>query len=339
MTYSLSLKRLLCMLLALFLLTVPAYAFILGTEEDLEALIPAPENSAPVATPENASPIAQNLSCRTYKNVAFVEKFTAFDPEGDPLRFRLVKTPARGAVTLDETGATFTYTPYENKTGKDRFTFVAEDAYGRVSEPATVSIVIERSKSKVSYADMQGNPAHKDAVRLAEEGVFIGECLGGAYFFRPDTPVSRAEFLTLSMDTLEIDTLDGAITTGFSDDAAIAVWAKPYVASALKSGMITGTPNEEGRIVFAPGAAMTKGEATVLLSRLLELTDVPTSAALNEAAPVWAAQSASNLEAVGVLGSLDGLEATLTKADAAQMLSAALEVLEFREDAGRFHLF
>ena len=48
----------------------------------------------------------------------------------------------------------FVYTPYENKTGKDSFTYVAVDAVGNSSDPATVKIKIEKPNTKVTYADM-----------------------------------------------------------------------------------------------------------------------------------------------------------------------------------------
>ena len=67
------------------------------------------------------------------------------DPEGEVLEFRITKRPARGAVTLAEEGsARFTYTPYENKTGRDHFTYVAVDPAGNTSHPAVVSIRIQK---------------------------------------------------------------------------------------------------------------------------------------------------------------------------------------------------
>ena len=55
-----------------------------------------------------------------------------------------------------------------------------------------------------------------------------------------------------------------------------------------------------------------------------------------DAAPAWAYQSVLNLSAVGVLGGAEETEATLssplTRAQAAQMLQSAIEVLDFREE-------
>lgn len=291
-------------------------------------------------TAENAAPIARDLELSTYKNVAAQGQFSAVDPEGDLLTFRLVDKPARGAVTLPEDGsATFTYTPYENKTGKDSFTYVAVDAVGNTSEPATVKVKIEKANTKVTYADMDGVSAYRSALRLAEEGVLIGECVGGTYFFQPDLPVSREEFVTLAMHTMGLDALEGVTRTGFADDDTIPTWAKGYVSSALKSGYVQGVVSADG-VVFDPERTITRAEAVVLLDRMLQVTDaaVTTMYTDYDVAPAWACQAAVNLETAGVLQTnADGalaLSDTLTRADAADLLCGALDVLESREDQG-----
>ena len=292
---------------------------------------------------ENSAPIAENLDLCTYKNVAITAQFAATDPEGDLLTFQLVQKPARGAVTMPEDGSNeFVYTPYENKTGKDSFTYVAVDAVGNTSAPATVKIKIDKSSTKVTYADMAGVPSYKAAIRLAEEGIFVGECMGGQYFFNPDAPVSRSEFVAMAMKTVGMDALSDVTTTGFADDVAIPTWAKPYAASALKSGVIQGAADADGRIVFNSENTITRAEATVLLDRALQISDVSEAMyADTELAPVWAVQSAANLETCGVLrtdstGAL-GLSAQLTRGDAAEMLLGAMEVLDNRTSGGLFN--
>ena len=282
----------------------------------------------------NAAPVAEDLSLSTYQNVAVTDRFSAVDPEGDLLTYRLVKKPARGSVSLGEDGR-FVYTPYENKTGKDSFTYLAMDESGNASDPATVKIQIRKPDTKVTYADLSGHPAHKAAVRLAEEGVFVGECLGGQYFFQPDQPVSRSEFVTMAMQAAGVDALDGVTRTGFADDEAIETWAKPYVSAALKSGLIQGTVDGAGRVVFQGESVITAAEAAVILDRALSVTDVDAAAFSPEGAPAWAAQSAANLSTCGVLPEETGLADTLTRGEAAQLLCAALELLDSR-DTGWF---
>lgn len=283
------------------------------------------------------APIAENVSLTTYRDVAVSGTFSGVDPQGDPLTFRVTKNPARGAITFAEEGsARFTYTPYERKTGKDSFTYVAVDGGGNVSQPAEVSIRIEKPHTKVSYADMAGNPAHKAAITLAQREIFVGEKMGETWFFRPDAPVSREEFLAMAMDTVGMDTLPKVQITGFADDERIAAWARPYVASALGGGMIQGTATDGTRATFAPERSITRSEAAVMLDRLLRVSDVADRGDVSrQAVPTWAYQSVINLSAVGVLEAQEGLEgalsAPITRGQAAEMLQSAIEVLDFRE--------
>lgn len=294
-------------------------------------------------TAENAAPIAENLELYTYKNVPFTGVFSATDPEGDLLTFRLVDKPARGSVTLLEEGSNeFVYTPFENKTGKDSFTYVAVDAVGNTSAPATVKIKIEKSSTKVTYADMYGVPAYKAAIRLAEKGVLIGECMGGEYFFQPDQSVSRDEFVALAMNTVGLEQLEGISRTGFADDESIPTWAKGYVSSALKSGVVQGTVTETG-VAFNPDSTITKAEATVLLNRMLQVSDATATTLFTDAdlTPAWAYQAAVNLESVNVIrtdanGAIS-LNDGMTRAECAEMLAGALDVLDARKTGGWFN--
>ena len=138
----------------------------------------------------------------------------------------------------------------------------------------------------------------------------------------------------MAMDTVGLKRLTDATTTGFFDDETIAVWAKPYIASALRSGMVQGVSNTMGQAEFQANNAITQAEAGVLLDRLLGLSDVTsTAAATGDQTPVWAQQSSANLEAVGVLQTIAPQE-LLTRADCAVMLSNALDLLEFRHTSG-----
>ena len=283
-------------------------------------------------TEANEAPIARNMDLSTYKNVAITGWFDAEDGEGDSLTLQLTSTPARGAVTVAEDGSSqFVYTPYENKTGKDSFTYVAVDPAGNVSPEAKVSIQIEKPDTKVTYADMEGNPAHKASIRLAEEGIFVGSYVNGSYFFDPDQPVSRAEFLTMAMAATGLEPLEDVTLTGFYDDEAIPTWAKGYVSSALKAGAIQGSLDQEGQPVFGSGETVTQGEATVMLDNLMGILDVPAEVFASESGGHWAGQAAANLSASGVIhGGDDSAQAMadpLTRADVAELLDGAMDVM------------
>ncbi|MCI8594030.1 MAG: S-layer homology domain-containing protein [Oscillospiraceae bacterium] len=292
----------------------------------------------------NEAPVAENLTLNTYRDVPATGYFSAMDPEGGALTFQLTDRPARGAVSYEEGASTFVYTPYEGKTGKDSFSYVAIDEVGNVSEPAKVSIKIEKPATKVTYSDLEGSTAGVAAIRLAEEGIFTGECMGSQYFFRPDKPVSRSEFIAMAMSAAGVEPLADINVTGFSDDVSIPTWAKGYVSSALRTGLIRGMAGENGQIVFNPDSDITRAEATVLLDRVMNVTDVTSDVFYpdQDAAPAWAYQSAVNLETAGVLRTTgDGalsLGSTVTRGEAAEMLCAAIDIMEARNSkTGLFH--
>ena len=296
-------------------------------------IMPALALTSTTAEVENAAPIAENLTLKTYKGVAIASRFAAVDPEGDLVTFQVVDSPARGQITLDENDSSaFWYTPYEGKKGKDSFTYVAIDANGNTSKPATVKITIEKQKTAVTYSDMDGSPSQYAALRLAEAGVYTGRKVGELYCFDPDETFTREEFLVMAMTAAEAAPLSDVSLTGFYDDREISAWAKGYVSAALIQGTVRGSSNGAGQVVFNAGDAVTCAQAAVIIDRLLAMGDVSSSAAFSaEAVPAWAYQSAVNMEAVSVLPGSANLSQTLSRAEAAEMLSAMLDVLDSRQ--------
>ncbi len=292
----------------------------------------------------SGAPIAQTQSFETCKNVAYMGRLTGVDPKGSKLTFQLAQKPARGSLEItDSATGEFVYTPYENKTGKDSFTFVVEDASGNVSAPAKVSVRIRKPATKVTYADMSGVASYNAAIRLAEKDILVGERIGDAYYFRPDETVSRSQFIAMAMSALDQKPLADTVTTGFADDSSIPTWCKGYVSAALQQGAVRGYPDSDGRVVFAPQSAVTKAEAAVILDRMLSVSDVAVTTfyADTAAAPAWAFQAAVNLERSGVLETTSAgelaLNEPLTRGQCAQMLAGALDVVEARETTGWFN--
>jgi len=286
-------------------------------------------------TKENHPPVARNMDLSTYRNVSVTGYFDAVDAEGDPLTFRMMSNPARGAVELAEDGSgQFVYRPYENKTGKDTFTYVAVDQAGNLSEKATVTIQIEKADTAVTYAELDGHPAHKSAVRLAEEGIYVGPCVGGVYTFEAEASVTRAEFLTMAMAVADLEPMEDVTVTGFMDDESIPVWSKGSVSAALKAGAIRGGVDERGASVFRAEDTITYAQAAVMLDRLLNVTDVPLEVFAADTQTHWAGQAAADLAACGVLRSENtgaaALEDTLTLGEAAVLLDGAMGIRDKR---------
>lgn len=298
-------------------------AVLLLTAMALTALAPVLPAHA-----EGSAPVAQNMDLTTYRNVSVGGRLSAVDPDGDTLTFQITTEPTKGEIELTDDGR-FVYTPDTNRRGRDYFGYKAMDAAGNCSQEATVIIRIEKQKTSTTYSDLAGDPSGYAATMLAEEGIFVGQQLGGSYVFEPDREVTRGEFLAMCMELGGDELISAVAATGFADDDSIPVWQKRYVATALMDGVISGTESD-GDTVFNAGEAITVQEAAVMLNNVMGATDVPT-AAFDSVVPAWASQATANLTACGVLSVSARYTDSLTRADAAQMLCAAMAVRDSRE--------
>lgn len=287
---------------------------------------------------EEGAPQAQDLEVKTYRNISCQGQFlTSGGAEGE-MTFSLAAQPKKGSVVIE--GDAFTYTPDDGVTGGDAFTYTATDSAGRTSLPAAVTVSIQKTRSGVAYADTADSPAAAAAQELAEAGIFTGCKIGEQYFFEPDRPVSREEFLAMVLETSGRE-ITAVTMTGFCDDTAIPTWAKAYAAAGVTDGVMQGSVTAEG-LAFRGGDAITFNEAATVLDRVLDLGNVELDVwyADREEIPSWAAQAVGNMEAVSVLaaGSFGSLtmEEPVTRADAARMLCAARTLLEGQEEKTGF---
>lgn len=273
----------------------------------------APESSMVISIRgrEDKAPVAEDSSLETYKNLPNEGQLKVSDPEQEPMTFTLTRAPRRGEVILRDDGS-FLYTPKNNKVGTDSFTYTAADPAGNVSREATVTVQILKPTDSKQYADTSGNDCRFAAEWMRSAGIFSGETVSGQLCFSPEAPVTRGEFLAMLMQTLELPVDRTAVYTGFADEAED--WLKPYLAAALRSGIIAGYPSEDGA-VFCPEQVITGSEAAVMICNALELA-LPTGAQPDETLPVWAAQACAAVADQGL--QLD--QAQLHRGAAAQVL-------------------
>ena len=294
------------------------------------AAVPAHASDGTGDAGENTAPVAENQELQTYRGVSVGGCLRAYDAEGGEIAFELVTEPMKGEVELSSDGY-FVYTPDEGRRGRDYFGFRAVDSQGCASQEGTVLIRLVKQKTTLTYADMAGSGDEYAAVMLTEAGVFTGASLGADRVFDPDDSVTRGEFLAMCMNAAGCDLLSGVRSTGFADDADIESWLKPYVATALMQGYIRGAESEDGP-VFRPNEPVTLQDASVMLNAVVGVTDVVGASRLfDDGTENPAAQSVANLTAAGVmLSRWDDLGAAVTRADAAEMLCAAMELLDRR---------
>lgn len=281
----------------------------------------APETVLPmhIQKKQNLPPVVKDVSFETWRNLPNTGALTAENDDG-PVTFTLKNRPTRGTVELAPDG-TFTYTPKRNKVGEDSFTFIATDTAGGESIPATVHIRILHPQDAETFADLSRD-AQFSAMWMRECGLFSGERVSGTLNFGPEKPVSRGEFLAMVMDLNGIAPEIGLPTTGFADEQEAASWQRPYLASALRRGIIRGC-RREGELVFRPNDPITGAEAALILTRALGLDPeqaVSTLKMADESVPAWASDAVLTLRAVGVsaIGSCDAL----SRAEVADLLYA-----------------
>ena len=285
------------------------------------AVAPCAAMSIAVLGKEDKSPIAEDFAVETYKNLPNTGKLKVSDPEGQALSYTVTRQPKRGEVIITEDGS-FTYTPKKNKVGVDSFVFTATDPAGNVSREATVTVTILKPTDTKQYTDTVGRECRFAAEWMKNTGIFVGETVADNVCFSPDKEVTRGEFITMLVKTLEIPGEEEVHFTGYTDE--IPAWLQPYLTAAVRSGLTAGLPDQE---TFGADHAITGAEAAVMLQNALDLAiSMPDSnaEALSQeellAVPAWAAVAVSVMEEHGFPLTAD---APLTRGEAAQILYRA----------------
>ena len=261
---------------------------------------------------EDKAPVAEDSAMETYKNLPNTGKLKAYDPEEQALTYSVIRQPKRGTVTVSGDGS-FTYTPKKNKVGTDSFTYTATDPAGKVSREATVTIQIMKPSNAPQYTDTTGTNCRFTAEWMKNTGLFVGEQVGGTACFQPEKAVSRGEFLTMLVKTLDMKVDENADFTGFTDEAPN--WLKPYLAAALRSGMTENWPDSQ---CFGASQSITGAEAALLVQNALGLSaDLATGKENDGELPVWAETAVAAMSEQGI--ELDPL-AELTRETASIML-------------------
>ena len=247
----------------------------------------------------------------TYKNLPNEGKLEVSDPEGEKLTYSLIRSPRRGSVELKEDG-TFVYTPKKNKVGVDSFTYTAVDPAGNVSREATVTVQILKPTDARQYTDTLGTDCRFEAEWLRNTGLFVGETVSGQPCFFPEREVSRGQFTAMLVKALDIPVNEvdaSALPENIPD------WLKPYLAAAMRSGLLAGIPEQESFSESITGA-----EAAVMIQNALDLSvgeeALQTAATEQADVPAWAQASVSVMQGNGLALSA----APMTRGDAAQVL-------------------
>lgn len=117
------------------------------------------------------------------------------------------------------------------------------------------------------FEDISGHWAEKDIMYLYNAGSVSGI---SPTEFAPDSEVNRAEFVTLLVRALGIET--DVYSISYSDVSPVDDWFSGYLGGAVNAGII-----ENSMQPFNPTFALSRGEAAVMLKNAIEYTGKPVS--------------------------------------------------------------
>lgn len=269
----------------------------------------------------NSPPVAADSSVRTVSGITCETVLAVNEPDGDAFTVNVITYPRDGFVTLDESGRVI-YTPEDGFSGSDTLVYTVTDRFGAVSERATLLIEVDENESGIYFADMQDNMRHLYAHRMCESDIMVYRIENGSYYFDPDTPVSKIEFLVMMMNASGLDADIVAVAdSAVSDDAGLSSGLKGYLSAAAEKGLIK---LENG--AFSPKGQITVADAAYMVAAALRLPGLDSeSVAAGTTDRTFASiMAASN---AGFFKSMEPSH-TLTKQETAEILCLIRDYME-----------
>jgi hypothetical protein len=273
-----------------------------------------------------------SLNAETYRGVKMAGVLSAYDPEGDELRYEIVEYPENGRVVLENRNVgRYTYIPNASFTGEDSFRYVVRDKYGNYSASEKVTLTVSAPGTSTVYSDLVDDEIYCHAISMTESGLMNGVQVGDYYYFEADREVTRSEFLVTAMKAVGIKNLPDADSTVFYDDSDINPEMKSYVALAYSKGYISGK-SVDGNNLFMPNEVIKLSEAAVIVSNMIGYAEpkVDLIFADADAIPSWSGKAIDSLHTLGILETpemISGADRVMTRGDMAKLLSKTMLVI------------
>ncbi len=256
----------------------------------------APSTVTITVVPVNDWPIAANGSFSVIEDSAYSGTLTATDVDGDSLSYTLVAQAAKGSVTVNQNGS-FVYTPNQDVSGSDSFTFKAGDGSSE-SNIATVNIVINpvndvpvassanvTTSEDTSYtgqlqgSDVEGDTLSYSLVSQATEGsVVVNQ--NGSFTYTPNQDVSGSDSFTFKAG-------DGSSESNIAtvNVTVLAVNEAPTTSDSAFSvdqnseytGQLSATDGDGDMLLFSVATGPEKGAVEIASDGSFTYTPTPDS--------------------------------------------------------------
>ncbi|MFD0715900.1 S-layer homology domain-containing protein [Paenibacillus sp. GCM10027626] len=173
-------------------------------------------------------------------------------------------------------------------------------------------------KPSVALTDITGHWAESSIKKAVAQQIVSGYANNT---FRPDNPVTRAEFIVMLANALKLEGEGQSLT--FTDRERIGSWAAKSVAQALEKGIVKGYADGS----FRPNATITRMEMAAMIARAIELplaADAKTGFADDSEISQWAKSAVEAIRQEGIAVGRNGNRfvpnATATRAETVVML-------------------
>ncbi|WP_315911007.1 RCC1 domain-containing protein [Xylanibacillus composti] len=191
------------------------------------------------------------------------------------------------------------------------------------ADQAAAEPVEEPAKPEMAFSDISGHWAEASIKKAVVDGIVAGYPDGT---FKPNHPVTRAEFIVMLAGAMKLDGAGAALH--FQDQDQIGSWAKGAAALAVEAGIVSGY--EDGS--FRPDAKITRAEMASMIAQALKArvdANGQTGFADDEDIPNWAKGAVEAIRKLGIVSGRGGNQFapndTATRAEAVVMLLGMLE--------------
>lgn len=288
-------------------------------------------------------PTAESFSLEVTKNTPKSAALKYKYDGADALSFIIVDAPQKGGVDVTGTQGEFTYTPHQDQTGTDSFTFRVQ-ANGIDSNIATCTITILDAQTSPSpepfqftYTDMQGHWANYSAVKMVEKDIVKGERIGSKYYFYPDKTMTRIDVINYLLAALHISTDDVDMSQShiFADSKDLPDYINRAAYKANELGIIEGERDGD-EIYLRPYANIRRVEMIKMIDNAMgpkTRSDVELDFIDAASIPDWAVQHVKNMVGYGIVQGYDDKTLrpfeNITKAQTVEMM---YQMIKYNEE-------
>lgn len=217
----------------------------------------------------NLQPLVFDCDLETVAGIPCGGKLSITEPNGDDYTINVITYPRNGFIKVNSDGS-YIYSPEEGFSGGDSMVFTVTDRFGKVSDRATLSINVEENENAIYFADMQNDMNHLYAHKMCRNNVMVYKYENGSYYFDPDAPVSKLDFLVMLMTVTGQDSdITAVADSAATDDNGLSSGLKGYLSAANEKGLIK---LENG--VFSPKQDITVASAAYMVASALKLPEI-----------------------------------------------------------------